>query len=247
MFNTGFTLIGPLSRDGDERTGRHRGELQNRVLAELRHGLIVGAFVPGQTITLRRLAELLGTSPMPVRKALNELTAAGVLTILPNRSVAVPRMSPERLRELIWVRQVLEGRAAELACQKATPALLRQLTKVNTALHKAIRARDILVCLSKNQEFHFVLYAAAHSEVLPPLIESLWLQGGPIMYLSLTSPDMPWDASCHDAVLAALKEKSPAGVRRAIERDITTTGESLLRSSAFRGRGGPLTAIRRAQ
>src|SRR5262245_50887226 len=87
---------------------RRRGAVQDRVSAELRHGLMIGVLVPGQTITLRRLAELLGTSPMPVREAINQLTAANVLEILPNRSVAVPRMTAERFRDLTRVRQVVE-------------------------------------------------------------------------------------------------------------------------------------------
>ena len=159
---------------------RKRGAMQGRVLAELRHGLIVGAFVPGQTITLRRLAELLGTSPMPVREAIDQLTAANVLEILPNRSVAVPRMSAGRFKELTRARQALEGLAAEMACANATPELGRELSAINVRLREAVKGRHILRCLAMNQEFHFTLYGAARSAILSPLIESLWLQAGPI-------------------------------------------------------------------
>lgn len=222
---------------------RQRGALQDRVLAELCHGLMVGALVPGQTITLRRLAQLLGTSPMPVREAINQLIAANVLEMLPNRSVAVPRMSAERFKELTCARQALEGLAAEMACRNATPELIRRLTAINAKLHRAIKAREILPCLDMNQRFHFTLYNAVRSEILLPLIESLWLQAGPIMFLSLTSSDMPWDASCHDAVLAALKTKKPAAAHRAIKRDIGETAKSLLRSSIFRGTNGRLAML----
>jgi len=220
-----------------------RGALQDRVLAELRHGLMVGALAPGQTITLRRLAQILGTSPMPVREAINQLTAANALEILPNRSVAVPRMGPGRFKDLTQARQALEGLAAERACANVTPELLRRLTAINGKLHEAIRGRNILGCLAMNQEFHFTLYAAARSEILSPMIESLWLQAGPIMYLSLTSSDMPWDASCHDDVLAALKARKPAAARQAIKRDIAGTAKSLLRSSVFRGNNGRLAGL----
>lgn len=223
---------------------RRRGELQDRVVDELRRALMVGAFVPGQIISLRKLAEDLGTSAMPVREAINQLTAANVLEMLPNRSVCVPRMTPARFDELARVRQALEGMAAEMACRRATPQLLRRLEKVNADLLRAIRERDIVGCLTRNQEFHFTLYEAASSEVLLPLIEPLWLQAGPIMYFSLVSPDMPWDASAHTDVLEALARKDPAGARRAIERDIRNTASYLLKSSAFRGASGPLAALR---
>lgn len=239
------SLIGLMkSKTLGESAGKpRRGALQDRVLEQLCHGLMVGALAPGQTITLRRLATLLDTSPMPVREAINQLTAANVLEILPNRSVAVPRMSASRYQELTMARQALEGLAAEMACAHVTPALIRRLSSTNTKLRAAIRKRDNLACLSLNQEFHFTLYAAAKSEIIQPLIESLWLQAGPIMYLSLTSPDGPWDASCHDEVLQALKAKNPAAVASAIRRDLGGTAKSLLRSSVFKEANSRLLSL----
>lgn len=229
---------------GARRKPRCRGELQDRVVAQLHRGLMIGAFVPGQTISLRKLADTLGTSAMPVREAINQLTAANVLEMLPNRTACVPRMTAARFDELSKVRQAIEGMAAEMACHRVTPQLIKRLEKVNAELLRAIKARDILGCLTRNQEFHFTLYEAANSEMLLPLIEPLWLQAGPIMYFSLISPDMPWDASAHSDVLKALADKDPAAVRRAIERDIRTTASYLLKSSVFRGASGPLVELR---
>lgn len=231
-------------RAGTHRKPRRRGELQDRVVAQLHRGLMIGAFVPGQTISLRKLADSFGTSAMPVREAINQLTAANVLEMLPNRTVCVPRMTAARFDELSRVRQALEGMAAEMASRNATPQLIQRLEKSNVALLRAIEARDILGCLTKNHEFHFTLYQAANSEMLLPLIEPLWLQAGPIMYFSLISPDMPWDASAHSDVLEALVNRDPAAVRRAIERDISNTASYLLKSSVFRGASGPLAELR---
>jgi DNA-binding GntR family transcriptional regulator len=223
---------------------RHRGEVQDRVLERLRSGLMIGVFVPGQTITLRRLAEMLGTSPMPVRKAIHQLTAANALEILPNRSVAVPRMSAERFKDLTRARQAVEGLAAELACANATPALIRELTAINSRLQQAISRRKILECLEMNQRFHFTFYAAARSPILAPLIESLWLQVGPILYTSLTDSDMPWDAVQHEHLLSAIKSRRPAAARRAIVRDIGETAKSLLRLSTFNGHNARFGSFR---
>jgi DNA-binding GntR family transcriptional regulator len=205
---------------------------------------MIGAFVPGQAISLRKLADNFGTSAMPVREAINQLTASNVLEMLPNRTVCVPRMSATRFDELSKVRQALEGMAAEMACHRVTPQLVKRLEKVNAELLRAIRARDILGCLTYNQKFHFTLYQAANSEMLLSLIEPLWLQAGPIMYCSLVLPDMPWDASAHSGVLEALANKDAAAVRRAIERDIRNTAAYLLKSSVFRGASGPLVDLR---
>lgn len=226
------------------RTLHRRGELQDRVVAQIRRGLMAGAFVPGQVISLRKLAHDLGTSPMPVREALNQLTAANALQILPNRSVCVPKLSPEQFAELNRVRQALEGMAAQTACQNATPALIRRLEKINRAMVRAIETRNVMQCLAQNQSFHFALYQAANSELILSLIESLWLRCGPMMYFSLVSPDITWNASQHRELLKALRNKDPAGARRAIERDIRTTANYLLNSSVFNGHSGPLAVLR---
>ena len=227
-------------RENGSPVKRQRGEVQDLVLSKLRRGLMIGAFVPGQKITLRRLAEMLGTSPMPVRKAINQLAGLNVLQTLPNRSVAVPRMSADRFRELTRVRQAVEGLAAELACANSTPDLVRKLTRTNTDLHRSIKERNILDCLELNQEFHFTLYGQSRSSILYPLIESLWLQAGPILYLSLSDANMPWSAGHHDELLEALKRKQPSAARRAIVRDIAETTTALLRLPMFSEKGDTL-------
>lgn len=209
-----------------------RGEIQDQVLERLRHGLMVGAFLPGQVMSLRKLAAHLGTSPMPVREALSHLVAANVLEALPSRSVRVPRLTESRLKDLTEVRVAIEGMAARAAAPKATPELIAELDAINSRLLRAIAKRDLVGCLASNQAFHFTLYRAAESEVLMPLIEALWLQCGPTMYLSLLAPDMPWDASAHAEVLDALRRADTAAAHRALIRDIRTTAKHLLKIKA---------------
>jgi DNA-binding GntR family transcriptional regulator len=223
-------------------TKLRRGQVQDEVLAKIRHGLMVGAFVPGQVMSLRKLAAHLGTSPMPVREALSQLVAANVLESLPNRSIRVPRLSAARLQEVTDVRIAIEGMATKAACGKATPRLIDELERLNRTLIQAIARRSIVQCLSTNQEFHFTLYEAAQSEVLMPLIEALWLQCGPTMYFSLLSPDMPWDASAHTEILSALRSGDCRQAERAMARDIRTTAKNLMSGPSITRSNGPLAS-----
>jgi DNA-binding GntR family transcriptional regulator len=220
--------ISRLPRTG-KRVSPRRGGVQDAVLAQLQKGLMVGALVPGQVISLRKLAQGLGTSSMPVRQALIQLVAANVLEELPNRSVRVPRLTPGRLSELFRVREVIEGMAAKAACRKADPQLVNALDRLNRQLIKSIERHDIPGCLATNQKFHFTLYEAAESEVLMPLIAALWLQCGPTMYFSLLGPKIPWDASAHRDILTGLRRREPGLVQRALTRDIRTTAHHLLK------------------
>lgn len=218
-----------------------RGHVHERVLSYMRQGLMVGAFLPGQVMSLRKLAASLGTSPMPVREVLSRLVAATALEETKGGSVRVPRLSPRKLADLFGVREVIEGMAAELAGKNANPELVKELVAINEHLHAAIEKRDIHGCLVQNQKFHFRLYEAAGSEVLMPLIESLWLQCGPTMYLSLLIPSMPWDASAHEHILTALRQNSAAGARKGIASDVRGTLKALLSVSGANGVELPFT------
>jgi len=226
------------------RPRRGRANLQDMVYARLKHGLMVGAFVPGQILTLRKFAEALGTSPMPVREAIAQLVTANVLESLANGSVAVPRLTRKRFIELTEVRACLEGMAGAAAAERCTPDLVRRLAAINQQLLRAIKDKDSLECLAKNQEFHFTLYEASDSETLPPIIESLWLQAGPTMYFSLSGPNVVWDASVHEEIIAALKAGNAAAVRKGVEKDIRKTSRYLLNSATFRAESDPLMNMR---
>lgn len=219
---------------------RKRGHMQDDIAARLRTGLMAGAFIPGQVMSLRKLAAEFGTSPMPVRDALGQLVAANALEEMPNRSVRVPRLTADRVKDLFELRELVEGLAARRGCRNATPGLIRNLNTINQALKAGIKKRDVLAALEANQKFHFTLYEAAKSAVLMPVIKSLWLQSGPTMYCSFLLPGMPWDASAHAEVLDGLRLQKPALVQRAIARDIRTTGRHLVDSGSFQLPGGKI-------
>ncbi len=221
-----------------------RGAVQDEVLAKLRRGLMVGAFIPGQVISIRRLAALVGTSPMPVRDALSQLLAANALEELPNRSVRVPVLSSSRLQELFAVREAIECMAARRACDNITPTLIQSLKHINKELVTAINAKAFHEILDANQRFHFALYRAAQSEVLVPLIESLWLQCGPTLYFSLGGPNTPWTAAEHAKIIAGLTRRDAKLVSDAVARDIQSTATHLLKEVPGPDFAGPLSFAR---
>lgn len=221
-----------------------RGSVQDGVLEKLRRGLMVGAFIPGQVISIRRLAALVGTSPMPVRDALSQLLAANALEELPNRSVRVPVLSPSRLQELFAVREAIECMAAQRACANVTPALIKSLREINKDLVTAIQARAFHDTLDANQRFHFALYRAGQSEVLMPLIEFLWLQCGPTLYFSLGTANTPWTAVEHTKIIVGLTKRDSNLVRDALARDIRSTATHLLKQAVGPSFSGPLSFSR---
>ena len=86
-----------------------RETLQEQLYDRLRSALAGGAFQPGESVTIRALAEQFATSTMPVREALRRLVSESSLEMQPNRTVRVPPLSSARLVELCRIRRALES------------------------------------------------------------------------------------------------------------------------------------------
>ncbi|WP_332719879.1 GntR family transcriptional regulator [Pelagibacterium mangrovi] len=223
-----------------------RGKLQDQVLARLRYGIMSGLFVPGQIMSLRKLAERLGTSPMPVRESLSRLVAANALEELPNRSVRVPILTAESLTELFEVRCMIEGMATRLAATNVTQELIGDLQLINDAVKAAHERGQMAEVLSANQEFHFKLYRHAGSHILLPIIESLWLRCGPTMYFSLNAPSL-WDTAAHIDIIAALQRNDSSRAQAAMIDDIMKTGRYLVEQAKSGVTSGPFADLRRPE
>jgi DNA-binding GntR family transcriptional regulator len=223
----------PAARSGRARrqTGvsRPKGSVQDHVYSELRRRLMIGEFLPGQVVTLRALASEFGVSPMPVREAINHLIAEGGFEMREGRLVGVPRMTRERLIELLAVRCALEGIATDQACRKITDRELARLGRIHAKVMHSLDGKNPRRSLLLNQQFHFALYAIADSSVVMPIIEALWLRAGPFMHLALSSPGVRWDGMHHVELMQALHRRDPIAARRAIERDINKSAQYLLK------------------
>lgn len=75
--------------------------LQERLYQRLREDLLAGRFQPGERLKIRDLANQWGTSPMPVRAALQRLVAEGALEGEAQRSLRVPLMTRERFLQIL--------------------------------------------------------------------------------------------------------------------------------------------------
>ena len=203
--------------------------MQHRVYLELRAAVMAGAFRPGQAITMQELADSFGTSTMPIRDALRRLVAERAMTVLTNRSVALPQLTKQRFSDLLRVRISLEGQAVEWATANLEAAELAEIEAVCAEMNRPAVQKDVAQYLRLNQQFHFAIYAAARSDVLMPIIEGMWLQVGP--YINLLIHAMAGERRRnirHNAALEALRRRDPAAARREIEGDLMDSANRIL-------------------
>ncbi|WP_118138504.1 GntR family transcriptional regulator [Oceanicella sp. SM1341] len=203
-----------------------RRTVQDGVYAELRRSLIQGLFDPGEVLRIVDLSERLGTSTMPVREALARLISEQALEAMPNRSVRVPLITRARLEDLARARAMIEAEVLGLAMTRIGAediARLRELTEACDAV-LAIADREMSgEAADLNHAFHFTIYRAAGSEVLLPIIESLWLQSGPYLRASARYYEAGIDGSAthfHREITEAIAAGDAAAARAALRADI---------------------------
>jgi DNA-binding GntR family transcriptional regulator len=198
---------------------------QHQVYQRLREALFTGQFAPGEALSIRTLAAMLGTSPMPVREALQRLVAEHALVRLPNRTFRVTPFTAEMFRELMRVRMAVEGLAAAEAARKATPAQIRQLSQLNGQMIKAVEAEDPVRVMTMNRNFHFALYEMAQMPQLIDIINGLWLRAGPYLmnaHRSLADPISFFRSGTlfHQRLITCCELRQPRRAQRAICSDI---------------------------
>lgn len=212
-----------------------RGTLQDHVYRELCELILDGGIAPGQSVTIQALADAFGVSAMPVREALQRLTAARVLQVISGRSIGIPPLSRERMIDLRRVRLEVEALAVEWATARMQPGdfvalegLLRQAEK---AADEGMRDEYLRL----NRAIHFLIYRASGSEALFAIIENLWLQVSPYFHFLYSSGNFHQAKEKHAQMLAGLKARDPDMVRTGLIEDIEAAGrvlDALLQSEA---------------
>src|SRR5271165_6613525 len=197
-----------------------RNTMQDQVFRQLCELILNGEIAPGQLITIQALADAFGVSAMPVREALQRLTAARVLTVISSRSIGVPPLSEERLLDLRRVRLEVESITALWATPNIGAAELEPLRECVSAMEDAIRSGDNKQYLRWNRAFHFGIYQAAQSEALLAIIETLWLQISPYFHLLHASGNYLKANEQHELMLAALRARDGAALSLALRDDI---------------------------
>lgn len=201
---------------------------QDSTYATLRQWITVGRFLPGERLKIRTVAAAMGVGQMPVRAALQRLAAEGALVNVPNAGVAVPRLSVPEFDDLLQMRMLLEGEAAERGTSRLDAAQRRTLQALCKRMGEALDRHDADDYLAANEDFHLILYRAAGSPLLFTLIDTLWLKAGPISNQLFDSPDAAGVLNdAHEALMKALNAGDSAGVRRAVEQDIFVAGQFL--------------------
>ncbi len=200
--------------------------IQERVYQSLRLGLLRGEFLPGEQVSIRALANMLGTSAMPVREAIARLIAERAIEQSGPRTLRVAPYLASEHEAYIRIRLQLEGYATERAAvAPKNPKLVEALRAHNHSIEEALQANDFDTALNGNQAFHFELYRASGYPQLLDLISTLWLRTGPIVASarkdkSLFQRVFNHGVQIHNNIIDAVSQRDRAAARWAVNLDI---------------------------
>jgi DNA-binding GntR family transcriptional regulator len=146
----------------------------------LRRAILDGSLPAGSRLVQADIAADLNVSTTPVREALRDLSAEGLIKIDTHRSAVVQGTDFEKVREIYLLRRLLEPEAVRLAAEKMTPERLADLEKLQAEMDVVAQAAR---WVELNRQFHRTLVGACG---LPRLIEIVHqLEDNATVYVNL--------------------------------------------------------------
>lgn len=148
---------------------------REHAIGSLREAIQSGRYAPGQPLRQTQLMADLGLGSTPVRDAVLELLARGVLVQESHHSVRVADLDLPRLRNVYHVRCLLETEAARLGTANLSAAGLARLKDQLRRMEAGKRAGNTAQAARADLEFRRTLYAAADNPTLLDFIDQAWL------------------------------------------------------------------------
>ncbi|HEX5827849.1 MAG TPA: GntR family transcriptional regulator [Candidatus Limnocylindrales bacterium] len=205
-----------------------RGVLSDTVKDRLLAAILDGRYPPGARIVETRVAKQLGTSQAPVREALRDLEALGVVEITAFRGARVRRPTPQELLDAFDVRSELEALAVRLALPRLADGDLDELGRLLEAMRRASASGDTVAEAAADTAFHaFIVGRSGNGTLL-----RVWDRLEPFSrtYISLAIPgaDQERIVALHAGILDALRGRDAARADAAIRHHFADTGEMLV-------------------
>jgi DNA-binding GntR family transcriptional regulator len=212
------------------------------IALEIEQAILAGELAPGAVLRQEQLSERFAVSRTPVREALRQLAALGLVSFVPNRGVRVRSLSREDLREAFLVRAELEGLAAELAAPRMGEPELRDLEAAETEfarLTHVLRTGDFVAenfpsltaeWVHANDEFHDVVLRAAGAPLLERMAKSVRrVFHGQSVWATQTQVDALYEENLrqHRAIREAIAAGSAKGARILAAEHVLSSGRLL--------------------
>jgi DNA-binding GntR family transcriptional regulator len=203
------------------RTGLHE-----HAARKLRTLIVRGDLLPGEPLLEVNLSEALGISRTPLREALKQLAAEGLVELQLNRSAVVAPLRRDELTELFEAVSAIERGAAELAAVRMTAPDIERLEALQMRIERHHRRGELRDYFEVNQQIHGVIVDFARNSVLKASHDALLARVERARLFAL-SADGRWEESVreHRQILDALKARDAGRAGQLLAHHVRRTGE----------------------
>ncbi|WP_178119191.1 GntR family transcriptional regulator [Agrobacterium rubi] len=144
--------------------------LRDHVHRNLRTAILSGSFAPDERLNERQLAQQLGVSTTPIKEALRQLEAEGLVETLSRRGVII-RFNLDWAEETILARAALESMIAHLAAKRLAPEARHALERTIEKMQSATAEGGVDELIALNETFHDQIHVASQCRYLAKMIE----------------------------------------------------------------------------
>src|SRR5215831_11756800 len=151
-----------------------RKSLTSAVADKIRDQIIRGEIQEGAQLRQDAIATQYHVSRIPVREALRQLDAEGLIAIVPNRGAIVPALSPNDIGELFSIRALLEPEVLKLSIPHLTDEDFAEADAVLRKYVSELRRQEHVSAWGRlNWQFHSILYSRANQPRFMAIIRNV--------------------------------------------------------------------------
>lgn len=226
----------PMARN-ETKKDIAKGTLRKEIRSYIQEQIASGRFKAGDRIVETQLAKELNVSQAPVREAILELAAMGLLEERPYSGSFVRQLTAADIEDIYNTRAFIDEYAARQAAKRITE---EQLTEMEALLHRMDAAKDIHEFVEMDITFHGLVVDAAGSPALKRMWDGLRLVEWTGLSAAVTQNSLPELAKQHWEIYRLLKKHADHTVGAYMFLHIKNFGDELKRYFAKTG-GAPLT------
>lgn len=213
------TMVAPINR----KTVSHQ------TADALRERILRGMYPDDTPLRQDALATEFGVSRIPVREALRQLEAEGLVVFNPHRGAVVSSLSVDEIEELFELRAQIESDLIRRAIPRTTSEDIARAKDVLSAYETALRRGQISTWGELNWQFHSTLYAPADRQFTMSIIQRLHQQSDRYMRMQLALTHGESRASEeHRAILSAVREAEVKLASALMRQHILGAGRQLV-------------------
>lgn len=209
------------TRPAPARPGPHRPTLAERLRTQIADEIVRGDLRPGTPLDETTLARRFGVSRTPVREALRELSAVGMVSVQRHRGAIVTRPAPREVEDMFAVMAELEALCAAHAAIAMTPAERVALAAIHATLRDLIHAGDPQHYHEENERFHLAIYVGSHNHYLAEITLATRKRLAPFRRAQFRQAGrLALSYEEHDRVVRAIERGDRDGAARAMRDHI---------------------------